>query len=153
MSNEIVYYNSYSGMPLRDRIAIVQFIEQYEINEKRENISEALDYAMKLKPSFGGFVLVARKGDRIRGVIVSNCTGMSGYSASHLFVFATCNHQSEKDRAVLFDLMREAIRYAKGQVALHVAPDHPALMLFQQIGFKSELLALRLDNPVAMAVA
>lgn len=153
MSNETVYYNAFSGMPLRDRIAVVQFLEQHEKTEYKEHICEALDYALKVKPSFGGFVLVARDKERIQGVIVSNCTGMSGYSASHLFVFATYNHTSEVDRNTMLGLMREAIRYAKGQVAMHVAPDHPALNLFQQLGFKSELLALRLDNTVSMAVA
>lgn len=153
MSNETVYYNAYSGMPLRDRIAVVQFLEQHEKAEKKENICEALDYALKVKPSFGGFVLVAKENGTIQGVIVSNCTGMSGYNASHFFVFATYNHQSEKGRNIMLGLMREAIRYAKGQVAMHVSPNHPALHLFQQLGFKSEMLALRLDNTVSMAVA
>ena len=153
MSSEIIYYNAYSGMPLRDRIAVVQFMEQHEKTEKRENISEALDYALKIKPSFGGFVLVARQEGKIRGVIVSNSTGMAGYSASHFFVFVTYDQQCESDRGIMLDLMREAIRYAKGQVAMHIAPDHPALSLFQQLGFKSEMLALRLDQPVAAAVA
>lgn len=153
MSNETIYYNAYSGMPLRDRIAVVQFLEQHEKAENKENICEALDYALKVKPSFGGFILVAKRNGNIRSVIVSNCTGMTGYNASHLFVFAAYNHKSEKDRSAMLDLMREAIRYAKGQVAMHIAPDHPALTLFQQLGFKSELLALRLDNSVAMAVA
>lgn len=153
MSNETVYYNAYSGMSLRDRIAVVQFLEQHEKTEHKDHICDALDYALKIKPSFGGFVLVARKEGRIRGVIVSNCTGMTGYNASHLFVFATYNHHCECDRSAMLELMREAIRYAKGQVAMHIAPDNPALTLFQQLGFKSELLALRLDSPVAVAVA
>lgn len=153
MSNETVYYNAYSGMSLRDRIAVVQFIEQHEKTETQENICEALDYALKVKPSFGGFVLVAKEHGKIQGVIVSNCTGMAGYSASHFFVFATYNHKSERNCNVMLNLMREAIRYAKGQVAMHVPPDHPALNIFQQLGFKSELLALKLDNTVSMAVA
>jgi hypothetical protein len=153
MSNETFYYNAYSGMPLRDRIAVVQFLEQHEKTENKENICEALDYALKVKPSFGGFVLVAKEQGKIQGVIVSNCTGMTGYTASHLFVFATYNHKSEGDHSIMLGLMREAIRYAKGQVAMHIPPDHPALNLFQQLGFKSELLALRLDNTVSMAVA
>lgn len=153
MSNETVYYNAFSGMPLRDRNAVVQFLEQHEKTEKKENICEALDYALKIKPSFGGFVLAAKKDGQIRGVIVSNCTGMTGYSASHLFVFATYNHKSECDQRAMLELMQQAIRYAKGQVALHIPPDHPALELFRQLGFKSELLALRLDSTVSMAVA
>lgn len=153
MSNETLYYNAFSGMTLRERDAVVQFLEQHEKTKHKEHIDEALDYALKIKPSFGGFVLVARREEKIRGVIVSNCTGMAGYNASHLFVFATYPHQSKEDRSIMLDLMQQAIRYAKGQVALHIPPDHPALTLFQQLGFKSELLALRLDSPVAMAVA
>lgn len=153
MSNETVYYNAYSGMSLRDRVAVVQFLEQHEKAEHKEHICDALDYALKIKPSFGGFVLVAKKDGKIRGVIVSNCTGMAGYNASHLFVFASYNHHSESDQNAMLELMREAIRYAKGQVAMHIAPDHPALTLFKQLGFKSEMLALRLDAPVAVAVA
>jgi len=153
MSNETLYYNAYSGMSLRERIAIVQFIEQYEKPKYKEHICEALDYALKIKPSFGGFVLVAKKDGMIKGVIVSNCTGMTGYSASHLFVFSAFNHRSKNDRRIMLDLLREAIRYAKGQVALNIHPDHPALGLYQQLGFKSEMLARRFDNSVAVAVA
>lgn len=153
MSNETIYYNAHSGMPLRDRIAVTQFLEQHEQTEKKENIGEALDYALKMKPSFGGFVLVAKKEEKIRGVIVSNCTGMGHYNAGHFFVFVACNPRSESDRKIMLGLMRDAIRFAKGQVAMHIAPDHPALTLFQQLGFKSELLALRLDKSATAVVA
>lgn len=153
MNNETVYYNAYSGIPLRERAAIIQFLVKHEPCADKEHICDALDYAMKVKPSFGGFLLVAKRQGSICGVIVANCTGMEGYSAGHLFVFATYDYTCEADRPVMLDLMRKAIRYAKGQVAMHVPPGHPAMRLYQMLGFKAELLEMRLDTQPVVAVA
>lgn len=153
MNTETVYYNAYSGITLRERTAIIQFLATYEPCASRDQICEALDYALKVKPSFGGFVMVTKKEGNIRGVIVANCTGMEGFSAGHLFVFATYNYQNEEDRALMLQLMQQAVRYAKGQVAIHVPPGHPAVKLYSALGFKAELLAMRLDGQPAAAVA
>ena len=43
-------------------------------------------------------------------------------------------------------MMRKAIEVAKGDIALHVEPDNPAKILYEQLGFTNKYLEMRLKK-------
>ena len=110
-------------------------------------IREAVEYAVKDKPSFGGFILTVHKDRKIIGTVVANQTGMGGYNPSHIFVFVTLHKSYRKDKKLVQQMMSKAINYADGEIALHVEPDNPALQMYQELGFKAQFLELRLNKP------
>lgn len=132
---------------------VIHFLNTFEGENKRENIAEAVEYAIKLKPSFGGFVLTAEQEGQIVGAIVANRTGMGSYNPNHILVFVTLHQDYQEDEALTKSLIQKAIRHAKGDIAMHVRPDNPALQLYEKIGFKAQYLELRLSKKDVSTVA
>jgi hypothetical protein len=146
-------YDAFSGMNSMEKNRIIRFLNTFEGENKRENIAEAVEYAVKMKPSFGGFVITAERESQIIGAIVANRTGMGSYNPNHILVFVTLHQDYQKDEELIKSLIKKAIRHAKGDVAMHVKPDNPALQLYEQIGFKAQYLELRLSKKDVSTVA
>jgi len=118
-------------------------LEQY--GDKKEDIRKALDYALKETPSFGGFVVVAEDEGLIKGVVVVNRTGMSGYIPDNILVYIA-THKESRGEGIGKMLMEETIAYAKGDIALHVEKDNPAKKLYEKYGFTNPYLEMRLKR-------
>jgi ribosomal protein S18 acetylase RimI-like enzyme len=153
MAYQLNIYDAFSGMNPMEKDRIIRFLNAFESDNKRENIAEAVEYAVKLKPSFGGFVLTAEQDDQIVGAIVANRTGMGSYNPNHILVFVTLHQDFREDEALTKRLIQKAIQHAKGDIAMHVKPDNPALQLYEKIGFKAQYLELRLSKKDISAVA
>lgn len=147
MDYQYQLYDAFSGMNLMEKSRVIQFLTENEGESERHSIREAIEYAMKLKPSFGGFVLVVRQRQQIVGAIVANRTGMEAYNPKNIFVFVTVGAKFRKNEMLVKGLIDEAIKYADGDIAMHVKSDNPALSLYQEMGFKAQYLELRLSNP------
>lgn len=52
-----------------------------------DSIWEVIEYVMKFKFFFGGFVLVVWYNKQIIGAIIVNCIGMEVYNFKNIFVF------------------------------------------------------------------
>lgn len=151
-----VLYNAFSGISLREDSGVIRFLRDHVNDSNEQHIRDAVDYALKFKPSFGGFVLVAKAENEIVACVVANRTGMEGYSPDHIFVFAA-THQDHREKEDLMQaVLQKALSYTGGHVAMHVEPNHPEMQLLQAAGFRAEYLELRLQkiqsNP-ASAVA
>lgn len=118
-------------------------LEQY--GDKKEDIRKALDYALKETPSFGGFAVVAEEESLIKGVVIVNRTGMSGYIPDNILVYIA-THQEYRGEGIGKMLMEETIAYAKGDIALHVEKDNPAKKLYEKYGFTNPYLEMRLKR-------
>ena len=153
MAYQLNIYDAFSGMNPMEKNRIIRFLNAFESDNERENIAEAVEYAVKLKPSFGGFVLTAEQDDQIVGAIVANRTGMGSYNPNHILVFVTLHQDFREDEALTKRLIQKAIQHAKGDIAMHVKPDNPALQLYEKIGFKAQYLELRLSKKDISAVA
>lgn len=153
MPYQLTLYDAFSGIPPQEKIKVVHFLCGQSSNVNRQNVLEAVEYALKLKPSFGGFVLAARKEGQLVGVIVANRTGMEGYNPKHIFVFVALDKALEQEEALVKCLLQKALLYADGDVAMHVEPDHPALQLYQKLGFQAQYLELRFPQKQSPAVA
>ena len=87
MSSQTTTYTAFSGMSPIEKNALISFICENAGNSSKSEVQEALDYALKRKPSFGGFVVVITDGKPIIGAIIVNQTGMKGYNPNNICVY------------------------------------------------------------------
>lgn len=117
---------------------LFKHLEQY--GDPREDIVACLGYVFDR----GGFVTVGHEGttDSIKGIVIINETGMSGYIPENILVYIAVDPQYRGEgngRA----LMEKALGLAEGNVALHVEPDNPARHLYENLGFTNKYLEMR----------
>lgn len=148
MTWQTTIYNAFSGISPSDQNALVRFLLEHSENVTKKGIEEAIEYAVKSKPSFGGFIMAAHQNGKLVAVVVANRTGMGGYVPNNIFVFVTQHREFLHEEDQMLSLLRKAISYADGDVALHVKPDNPTLELFKKIGFEAQYLELRLSKSV-----
>lgn len=124
---------------------IVQFLhthlEQYR--DTSQDIQKAMDYALKLGPSFGGFILASYDEGKPVGAVVVNETGMKGYIPENILVYIA-THKDYRGKGIGKQLMQKAIEEADGNIALHVEPENPARHLYEKLGFASKYIEMRL---------
>ncbi len=120
---------------------LFEHLDQY--GDTREDIMKCLDYALNNFPHQGGFAVLARDEGKIVGAVIMNKTGMEGYIPENILVYIAVD-KSQRGKGVGKALMEEAIKSAKGNIALHVEPDNPARKLYEKLGFTNKYLEMRL---------
>ena len=95
--------------------------------------------------SFGGFTMVLRDDEKIKGATVINQTGMGGYIPENILVYIA-THSGHRGEGLGKKLMSNAIEHAKGDVALHVEANNPAKFLYEKLGFTNPYLEMRLKK-------
>lgn len=123
---------------------IIDFLFKHleEFGDPREHIGKCIGYALKEYDSFGGFILVSYSGSDISGVVVVNRTGMQGYIPENILVYIA-THNEMRGQGIGKHLMKETIKHAEGDIALHVEPDNPAGFLYEKVGFTSKYKEMR----------
>lgn len=119
-------------------------LDQY--GDKKDDIENAVDYALGMRKSFGGFVLAQYDAKGIIGAVVVNRTGMKGYIPENILVYIAVHHEY-RGKGLGRRLMESAIRLAEGAMALHVEPENPARFLYENLGFTNKYLEMRLQKP------
>ena len=148
MDFRVQLYDSYTGITPPYSAAMVQLIRQYGDAENGEEISEALDYALKNKPSFGGYIFSCWDNYKLIACVVVNQTGMSKYNPGYLLAYAVTHPDCKEGDVILQDLVQKAVQHAKGEIALHLKPNHPGIALFKRIGFEEEYVELRMNAQI-----
>lgn len=146
MNLETTLYDAYTGMNAAEKSAVVNFLFEYTENATKSSVREAVEYAIKLKPSFGGFVLTAHTGRQLVATVVVNRTGMEGYNPNNLFVYVTFHEDYRNDETTMLQVLKKAIDLTDGDIALHVEPTNPVLKLYKKMGFEAQYLELRLNK-------
>lgn len=125
-----------------DKVAdfLMSHLQQY--GDPKSDILKAIHYALKISDTPGGFVLVAYDNDKIVGSVVINRTGMSGYIPENILVYIAV-HNDYRGHGLGKRLMKEALKFCDGGVALHVEPDNPAKFLYEKLGFTNKYLEMR----------
>jgi hypothetical protein len=72
---------------------------------------------------------------------------MSGNQPGNQMVYANLSHEHSAETEILEELIRKSIRHAKGEIGLHLKPDHPALPIFRSLGFQEQYVELRFASP------
>lgn len=137
-------YNKEHQLTEEEKNKVVDFLhtslEKY--GDPKAQIAKAIGYAQEEYPSFGGFVRVVLKEDKIVGALVMNRTGMEGYIPSNILVYVAIR-ESERGNGLGRRLIQDSIDATTGGVALHVDPDNPALKLYERMGFEKKYLEMR----------
>lgn len=149
--HEIHLYNAYSGMNPRERNELVKFLVKNVPSDNRQYIGGAIDYALKVRPSFGGFIITAQDGDNIVAAVVANKTGLEGYGPSYVLAYAVFHPDAASCDPLVQQIFRKVSACADGDISMRLTPRSPALKLFKKIGFKSEYIELRLHKPAQAA--
>ena len=93
-------------------------------------------------PNKGGWVLLAKEENELKGAVVINKTGMDEYIPANILVYIAV-HESERGKGLGKKLMELAMEKTTGGIALHVEPDNPAKRLYERLGFTHKYLEMR----------
>lgn len=141
MGATIVLHTAYHDANPSEKRELISFFGRHFPHSSLESISEALECALKKRPSFGGFILSLREGTKIRAAVIANKTGMDAFQPGHQFVFVAFERDLDKGTVLAF--LQKAKMYAKGGISLHLKKDHPAIAYFKDLGFNEEYVELR----------
>jgi len=140
-------YNPYTKVTPYQKSSLVNFffenIEDEQVS--KEQISKAVEYAVKDSPSFGGFILTAFESGKIQGAIIVNKTGMEGFSTKNLLTHFAVS-KKYRNNGIASKLMNKAIEFTDGDLALHISPTNTSISLYEQFGFQTQYLEMRLTN-------
>ena len=124
---------------------IAQFLDEY-LDEYGDNILaiyKCLDYALSKYPHQGGFSILAKERDELLGALVMCKTGMEGVVPENLLVYLAV-HRDYRGEGIGKTLLDKALTLAKGDVALHVDANNPAIRLYESVGFQQKYTEMRL---------
>jgi len=123
---------------------VVDFLFEHlqEYGDPKAHIEGAIDYAVKERISFGGFVIAAFIENEIVGAVIVNQTGMSGYIPENILVYIA-THQEHRGKGIGKKLMEDTMRLTSGDIALHVEKNNPAIKLYEKIGFTMPYMEMR----------
>lgn len=126
---------------------VVDFLFKHleEYGDPKEDIQKAIEYSIKEFTSFGGFTMLLIEDNKILGATVVNQTGMGGYIPENILVYIA-THKDFRGKGLGKTLMKKAINYAKGDIALHVDAKNPAQNLYEKLGFTNPYLEMRLKK-------
>lgn len=142
------YISTVDVLTTLERQRIIKFLFEHldEYGDSKKSIGNAIDYAMSSYPLSGGFIVTAEESGEVVGAVVMNKTGMKGYIPENILVYIAV-HKDFRGKGIGKELMKKTLQYAKGDVALHVEPENPALKLYEKFNFKNKYLEMRLIRP------
>ncbi len=127
---------------LKNQIAEFLVRELGKFGDPKEDVMKCLDYVFRPNTP-GGFVILALEESEIRGALVMNKTGMSGYIPENILVYIAVD-ASVRGGGIGRKLMELAIEKSDGAIALHMEADNPARILYERLGFTNKYLEMRL---------
>lgn len=133
--------NSITGKDqLHNDDKIVDFLHEHleEYGDPKADIQRCLDYVFDR----GGFILLGLEDKEIKGAVIINETGMGGYIPENILVYIAVHHD-QRGKGVGKELMKNALKLCKGDVALHVEAENPAKFLYEKVGFTNPYLEMR----------
>ena len=144
-----ILYDGFTKMSPYEVHRVVKFLfeNQGKCVIGKNDITSAIEYAMKDRPSFGGYVVTmeSEKGEIIAATVV-NKTGMAGYGPENILVYFATQEDSRNYDACR-KLLEKTISVAKEDIAFLVTPDNPWKAIFRKLGFESKLLEMNYTKP------
>lgn len=123
---------------------IMEFLHTHiqPFDEPIDQIRSAMDFALSSVPYGKGFLMLASTGSTLVGVLVSIHNETRGFNPENVFVY-NCVHQDYRDMGLGSRLVSEAVKWADGDVKLHVSKENPAVNFYRKLGFKDNYLEMR----------
>lgn len=140
-------FDAFTKVSPLDRHRLVKFLfeNQGDCAIAKNDLNSAIDYAMKDRPSFGGYIVMVEEENRIVGATVVNKTGMADYGPENILVYFATEQDSTFEMSK--KMLNETIKIAKGDIAFLVTPDNPWKSIFRKLGFESKLLEMKYSKP------
>lgn len=119
---------------------IVDFLHTHleGYGDPKQDIQSCIDYVH----SSGGFILLGIIDLNIAGAVIINETNMGGYIPENILVYIALD-KNHRGKGLGKELMANALKLCKGDVALHVEPNNPAKILYEKLGFTNKYLEMR----------
>jgi GNAT superfamily N-acetyltransferase len=111
-------------------------------HDQVNDIKHALDYALSSEEGKGGFIMVVSDKEQLVASTVFLRTGMKGYIPEHILLFVAVDPE-RRNQGIGAWLVKEALKYSKTAVKLHVEYDNPARRLYERIGFTNKYAEMR----------
>lgn len=106
-------------------------------------IRKAVSHALGEQGVQGGFLAAAQEQGELVAVAVLNRTGMASFIPENILVYLAV-HADCRGCGAGRRLLSEVIRRTNGDIALHVDPTNRAMKLYEQLGFESKYVEMRL---------
>ncbi len=142
-----ILYNPYTRITHLEKLKLVRFLHENAENGhfSDDEVLEAVECAVKERPSFGGFILALQENEELLGALVVTCTGMESVAARHrLMMLAIC--KEHRNNGVAHNLIGQAIQQAGGDLALNLDPDDGETDYFENLGFQKRFVEMRWHN-------
>ena len=123
MNPTITVYNAFTGMSISERQQLLLFMKAHVGENGETPYDLALDYALKLIPSFGGFVLVAYQDIFPIGCLIVNKTGMEGFGPGHIISIAYQHPQFMSYPEIMDLLIARAMEFTGGDISYYLRPN------------------------------
>lgn len=140
-------YTPFTGMTILEKSKLIKFLEANTENGhfSQSEISEAIECAIKERPSLGGFVLILKEENELLGALVVNATGMENRNAKHrLSLFAVA--RSHRHNGIAKHLIKNALQKTEGNLAIQLEPGNGKVAFFERLGFKEKYVEMRLGS-------
>jgi ribosomal-protein-alanine N-acetyltransferase len=141
----ISVYNSHDFQQLdpSKRLRLAEFLQQHldQYGDPLPAILSCFDYVL----NHGGWALTLHIDQALAGVCVFNQTHMNGYIPENILVYIAVDAQ-HRGKGLGKNLIEEALKHVKGDVALHVEANNPAKKLYEKLGFTNPYLEMRLKR-------
>lgn len=142
---EITFYTA-ENRPTPELFTLVtEFLHTHlgAFGDPLPEICKAVSHALGEQVIQGGCLATAEQQGELVAVAVLNRTGMAGFIPENILVYlavrADCRGCGMGRR-----LLSEVIRCTEGDIALHVDQTNGAMKLYEQLGFKSKYVEMRL---------
>ncbi|MEL0456109.1 GNAT family N-acetyltransferase [Flavobacteriaceae bacterium SZ-1-7] len=140
-------YDAFSRLSIININRIANFLFQNfdQFRDSKSAIRKSLMYAAKEIPGLGGYVFVLEHKDEIVGAVVVNRTGMNEYLSENILVYVVVKKEF-RGKGIGKKLIEHTIDYCKGDIAIHINKDNPAVNMFKNKGFKARNIEMRLTR-------
>src|SRR6056300_1012661 len=141
-------YDAFSRLSIININRVTNFLFQNfdKFRDSKSAIRKSLMYAAKETPGLGGYVFVLEQKDEILGAVVVNRTGMNEYLSENILVYVAVKKEY-RGKGIGKKLIEHTIKDCKGDIAIHINQDNPAINLFKDKGFKPRNIVMRLERP------
>ena len=121
-------------------------VKMQPYHDELEDIHRALEYALRIDPSkYGGFLVLATRGEVLVGALAMLETGMSGYIPDHILLFVAVEPDL-RGQGIGRRICEFAFEHCDGDVKLHVETENPARRLYERLGMTNKYLEMRLKR-------
>ncbi|MCO5260521.1 MAG: GNAT family N-acetyltransferase [Crocinitomicaceae bacterium] len=145
---EGILYNTINRPTELEKHRMIKFLREnlsLSASKDEESIRKALEYALKERMSFGGFIIVQKLFNEIIGITVVNHTGMEGYMPENILVYIAVSDEYKK-KGIGKLMIRQVLNYAKGEIVVLLRDNTHLVPIFENLGFKKTVEGMIIER-------